>query len=143
MARTRFIWLVGAAVAVLAASGVVGASAAPPVTPDATAVTQWNLIAATTLTGLPGPAGGAPPASQINMGMVQGAVYDAVNAITPKHHRPYLLQRRLGRAAPAGGGGAAAGGPPLQDNVQAGPPTIPLPPGANRPAAPPAADNPA
>src|SRR5436190_2161521 len=99
MARTRFIWLVGAAVAVLAASGVVGASAAPPVTPDATAVTQWNLIAATTLTGLPGPAGGAPPASQINMGMVQGAVYDAVNAITPKHHRPYLLNRRFGNTA--------------------------------------------
>ena len=24
--------------------------------------------------------------------MVQGAVYDAVNAITPKHHRPYLLR---------------------------------------------------
>jgi PAP2 superfamily len=99
MARTRFIWLVGAAVAVLAAFGVVGASAAPPVTPDATAVTQWNLIAATTLTGLPGPAGGAPPASQINMGMVQGAVYDAVNAITPKHHRPYLLNRRFGNTA--------------------------------------------
>jgi hypothetical protein len=99
MARTQFIWLVGAAVAVLAAFGVVGASAAPPVTPDATAVTQWNLIAATTLTGLPGPAGGAPPASQINMGMVQGAVYDAVNAITPKHHRPYLLNRRFGNTA--------------------------------------------
>jgi hypothetical protein len=99
MARTRFIWLVGAVVAVLTAFGVVGASAAPPVTADATAVTQWNLIAATTLTGLPGPAGGAPPASQINMGMVQGAVYDAVNAITPKHHRPYLLNRRFGNTA--------------------------------------------
>jgi hypothetical protein len=99
MARTQFIWLVGAVVAVLAALGVVGASAAPPVTPDATAVTQWNLIAATTLTGLPGPAGGAPQASQISMGMVQGAVYDAVNAITPKHFRPYLLKRRFGNTA--------------------------------------------
>ena len=49
--------------------------------------------------GLPGPAGGAPPASQINMGMVQGAVYDAVNAITPKHFRPYLLKRRFGNTA--------------------------------------------
>jgi hypothetical protein len=30
---------------------------------------------------------------------VQGAVYDAVNAITPKHHRPYLLNRRFGNTA--------------------------------------------
>ena len=65
---------------------------------------QWNVIAVSTLTGIPGPgipgpAGGAPPASQINMGMVQGAVYDAVNAITPKHHRPYLLNRRFANTA--------------------------------------------
>ena len=60
---------------------------------------QWNLIAVNTLTGFPGPAGGAPPATQVNMGMVQGAVYDAVNAITPKHHRPYLLNRRFGNTA--------------------------------------------
>jgi hypothetical protein len=69
------------------ALGVFRASAAPPAESDASSVTQWNLIAVTTLTTLPGPAGGAPPAAQINMGMVQGAVYDAVNAITPKHHR--------------------------------------------------------
>jgi hypothetical protein len=31
--------------------------------------------------------------------MVQGAVYDAVNAITPKHYRPYLLNRRFGNTA--------------------------------------------
>jgi hypothetical protein len=80
------------------ALGVLGASAAPP-SADATAVLNWNQIAVGTLTGLPGPAGGAPPASQINMGMVQGAVYDAVNAITPKHHRPYLLNRRFGNSA--------------------------------------------
>ena len=100
--RTRLLSI--AAMVALAALGVVGASAAPPATADATAVTQWNLIAVSTLTGvpgpgLPGPAGGAPPASQINMGMVQGAVYDAVNAITPKHHRPYLLDRRFGNTA--------------------------------------------
>src|SRR5215207_4542399 len=93
MARNRSIWLVAATVAVL--FGVVGASAAPP-GDDATAVLQWNQIAVSTLIGLPGPAGGAPPASQINVGMVQGAVYDAVNAITPKHYRPYLLERRFG-----------------------------------------------
>ena len=30
------------------------------------------------------------------MGMVQGAVYDAVNAIGPKQHRPYLLKQACG-----------------------------------------------
>jgi hypothetical protein len=100
MARRRSVGLATAAVAALiGALGVIGASAAPPAEADASAVTQWNLIAVTTLTGLPGPAGGAPPAAQIHVGMVQGAVYDAVNAITPKHHRPYLLKRRFGNTA--------------------------------------------
>jgi hypothetical protein len=99
MRRKRPIWVIGFAIGVLLAGlGVVGASAARPAG-DATAVIQWNQIAASTLTGLPGPAGGAAPSSQINMGMVQGAVYDAVNAITPKHFRPYLLQRRFGNTA--------------------------------------------
>jgi hypothetical protein len=87
------------ATVVLAGLSVFGASAAPPAEADATAVTQWNLIAASTLAGLPMPAGGAAPSSQINMGMVQGAVYDAVNAITPKHFRPYVLNRRFGNTA--------------------------------------------
>ena len=100
MARRRSVWFIAVAVGVLiGAFGVFGASAAPPAEADASAVTQWNQIAVGTLTGLPGPAGGAPPASQINMGMVQGAVYDAVNAITPKHHRPYLLNMRFGNTA--------------------------------------------
>ena len=101
MARRRSLWLTGVAVvgALVAALGVIGAAAAPPQEADASSVTQWNLIAVNTLTGLPGPAGGAPPAAQINVGMVQGAVYDAVNAITPKHHRPYLLKRRFGNTA--------------------------------------------
>ena len=98
MARRRSIWLVAVAVVVLAQLGVVGASAAPVVTAT-NPVTDWNLTAMNTLTTLPGPAGGAPPASQISMGMVQGAVYDAVNAITPKHHRPYLLKRRFAATA--------------------------------------------
>ena len=104
MARKWSIWRAAALVAVLAGLGVIGVSAAPPATADATAVMQWNIIAISTIVGipgpgLPGPAGGAPPASQINMGMVQGAVYDAVNAITPKHFRPYLLKRRFGNTA--------------------------------------------
>jgi len=100
MARRRFLWLAAtAALALVGALGVIGASAAPPAEADASAVIQWNAIAASTLTGLPQPAGGAAPSSQVNMGMVQGAVYDAVNAITPKHHRPYLLTRRFGSTA--------------------------------------------
>jgi PAP2 superfamily len=98
MARRRSIWLVAVAVVVLSVLGVVGASAAPVVTAT-NPVTDWNLTAVNTLTTLPGPAGGAPPASQISLGMVQGAVYDAVNAITPKHYRPYLLKRRFAATA--------------------------------------------
>jgi hypothetical protein len=98
MARRRSIWLVAVVVVVLAALGVAGASAAPVVTAT-NPVTDWNLTAVNTLTTLPLPAGGAPPASQISMGMVQGAVYDAVNAITPKHHRSYLLKRRFAATA--------------------------------------------
>jgi len=93
------IGLIATVVTVTAGAPSVVASAAPPATADATAVTQWNLIAVNTIITLPGPAGGAPQAAQINMGMVQGAVYDAVNAITPKHHRPYLLTRRFGNTA--------------------------------------------
>ena len=67
--------------------------------PPANPVTEWNTIAVTTLIGLPGPAGGAPPAAQVHVAMVQGAVYDAVNAIEPKHYRPYLLNRRFSARA--------------------------------------------
>jgi len=85
-------------VSILALVAAMPAAAAPVVTAT-NPVTDWNLTAVNTLTTLPGPAGGAPPASQISMGMVQGAVYDAVNAITPKHHRPYLLKRRFAATA--------------------------------------------
>jgi hypothetical protein len=99
VARKRSIWLGAVAAVVLSALGVVGASAAPPVESDASAVTHWNQIATSTLVAFPPPAGGAAPTVQINLGMVQGAVYDAVNAITPKHHRPYLLKRRFSASA--------------------------------------------
>ena len=81
----------------LAAVVVAIALAAPAVT-QATEVTNWNRIAMSTLVVFPGPAGGAPPALQINMAMVQGAVYDAINATEPKY-RPYLLNRRFGSTA--------------------------------------------
>jgi hypothetical protein len=67
--------------------------------PAGNVVTAWNQIAVSTLIGLPGPAGGAGPSSQIHIGMVQGAVYDAVNAIEPKHYQPYLLNRRFSARA--------------------------------------------
>ena len=133
MVRRRFVWLIAVAVGgFVGALGVIGASAAPPADADATAVTQWNLIAVSTITGvpgpgLPGPAGGAPPASQINMGMVQGAVYDAVNAITPKHHRPYLLNRRFGNTASDGAAVATAAYLVLKNIVETVPESIAFP----------------
>src|SRR4051812_7576281 len=133
MARKQSVWFIAVAVgALLGALGVTGASAAPPATADATAVMQWNLIAVSTITGipgpgLPGPAGGAPPASQINMGMVQGAVYDAVNAITPKHHRPYLLNRRFGNTASDEAAVATAAYRALKNIVETVPQSITFP----------------
>jgi opacity protein-like surface antigen len=63
---------------------------AVPAVAQANAVTQWNKTAVDTLVAFPGPAGSAAQALQIDMAMTQGAVYDAVNAIEPRH-RPYLL----------------------------------------------------
>lgn len=80
--------------AVVFALGAVAAVIVPsaPAAAQVNEVTNWNRIATETLAQFPGPAGGAPPALSINMGMVQGAVYDAVNAIEPMHE-PYLLKR--------------------------------------------------
>lgn len=126
MARRRSIWLVAVAVVVLSPLGAVGASAAPVVTAT-NAVADWNLIAVNTLTTLPGAAGGAPPASQISMGMVQGAVYDAVNAITPKHHRPYLLKRRFAATASKDAAVATAAYTVLSNIVSTVPASISFP----------------
>jgi hypothetical protein len=128
MARRRFVRLSAAAFGALVGTlGVMGAAAAPPAEADATAVTQWNLIAVSTLTGLPQPAGGAAPSSQIDIGMVQGAVYDAVNAITPKHYRPYLLQRRFGNTASDEAAVATAAYLVLKDIVESVPQSITFP----------------
>ena len=126
--RRRSVSVIAVAVGVLVGVlGAIGASAAPPAGADASAVTQWNLIAAGTLAGLPQPAGGAAPASQINMGMVQGAVYDAVNAITPKHHRPYLLTRRFGNTASEQAAVATAAYLVLKNIVETVPQSITFP----------------
>jgi hypothetical protein len=95
-----------AAIVTLAAAGVLAVVAlgAPPEPQGPAEVLKWNRIAMSTLlvppTGtMPPAAGGAPPAASIHLGMTQGAVYDAVNAIEPEHYRPYLLKRRFSAAA--------------------------------------------
>ena len=60
-----------AAVVMLVAPGA-SAAGPPPSAGDVNPVTTWNRIAANTLVLFPGAAGGAPPALQINMGMVAG-----------------------------------------------------------------------
>jgi hypothetical protein len=61
------------------------------------------------------------------MGMTQGAVYDALNAITPKHHRPYLLKRRFGATASKDAAAATAAYRVLSSIVSGVPATIPFP----------------
>ena len=72
------------------------------------AVRAWNEIAVNTLIGLPGPAGGTPPAAQVHVAMVQGAVFDAVNAIGREHYQPYLLKQRFSAWASTDAAVAAA-----------------------------------
>ena len=128
MARKRSIWPAAVALAaLLGALGTLGVSAAPPAATDASGVTHWNRLATTTLVAIPGPNGGAPPAFQINMGMVQGAVYDAVNAIGPKQHRPYLLNRRAGAKASVDAAVATAAYDVLSELVSTAPERAPFP----------------
>src|SRR5437667_5827357 len=89
-------------------------------------VTNWNQIATNTLVAFPGPAGGAPTALQVNMGMTQGAVYDAINAIEPRH-RPYLLVTRFNAHASKEAAAATAAYSVLSNIVSTVPATIPFP----------------
>jgi hypothetical protein len=98
-----------------------------PAAAQANEVTHWNRIAMSTLVAFPGPAGGAPNALQINMAMTQGAVYDAVNAIGPKRHRPYLLNRRVGARASKEAAAATAAYRVLSGIVAGVPATMPFP----------------
>src|SRR5689334_9333730 len=67
---------------------IVLALVAPPRVARADAVTDWNAIASNSIVVT---AGQPPPVSVLHFAMVQGAVYDAVNAID-RGHRPYLVQ---------------------------------------------------
>lgn len=91
------------------------------------AVIDWNRVAVATLVALPGPAGGAPPASQLNLAMTQGAVYDALNAIEPKHYRSYLLKRRFAASASKDAAVATAAYRVLTHIVSTVPDTIAFP----------------
>src|SRR5499427_10635326 len=59
-----------------------------PPAADADAVTDWNAIASNSIVVI---AGQPPQVSSLSFAMVQGAVYDAVNAID-RGHQPYLVQ---------------------------------------------------
>ena len=61
---------------------------ASPTVARADAVTDWNAIASTAIVTN---AGQPPPVSVLHFAMVQGAVYDAVNAID-RGYQPYLVQ---------------------------------------------------
>jgi hypothetical protein len=128
MSRRRSAAFIPVAVgALLSGFGALGVSAAPPAGSDASEVSHWNQVAATTLVAFPGPNGGAPPAFQINMGMVQGAVYDAVNAIGPKKHQPYLLKKRAGAKASIDAAVATAAYDVLSKLVSTAPERAPFP----------------
>ena len=117
------IWI-AAAVSLVVALGSLSASARGE--PNGNAVSEWNLIAASTLGAFPGPAGGASPALLINMGMTQGAVYDAVNAIEPRY-RPYLLETRFDPMASKEAAVATAAYRVLSNIVSTVPASIPFP----------------
>ena len=125
--RRSFAVSIIAVGALFGALGVSGASAAPPSASDASEVTHWNNLAVTTLAAVPGPDGGAPPALAVNMGMVQGAVYDAVNAIGPVQHRPYLLETRAGAKASVDAAVATAAYDMLVGLVSSAPERVPFP----------------
>jgi hypothetical protein len=102
--RTRCVAWGGRTLAALALVFVIGATAgvasntgsvalAEPETPQANEVTNWNAIAQSTILAQP-PNASAPAAAVVFMGMVQGAVYGAVNAID-RRHREYLVLRRV------------------------------------------------
>jgi hypothetical protein len=125
-----------AALLALTAAGALAVVAlgAPPELQEPTEVLKWNQIAMSTLLvapvgTMPGPAGGAPPAASIHLGMTQGAVYDAVNATEPKHYRPYLLKRRFSARASKNAAVATAAYDVLSSIVRGVPQTIPF---ANR-----------
>ena len=118
---------IAAATALALAVSLGGSSSGARAQPVGNPVVTWNAIAVSTLLAFPAPAGSPPPAIQIHLAMVQGAVYDAVNAITAKHHRPYLLTRRLGVPSSVHAAVAAAAYGVLSNIISTVPQTIAFP----------------
>lgn len=89
--RTLGTFVLAASVALLAS--VLGPAPAVADSEHSDAVRVWNLHASDALINAPTAAtpgaGQAPPVSQLHLAMVQGAVYDAVNAIVGGY-QPYL-----------------------------------------------------
>jgi hypothetical protein len=107
--------------------GLLGLPTRVSAQPVGNPVVHWNEIAVATLTAFPAPAGSVPPALQIHLGMVHGAVYDAVNAIVAKHHRPYALDRRFGVTSSRHAAVATAAHDVLANIVTTVPDTIAFP----------------
>src|SRR5215468_979077 len=99
---------------------------AVPAVAQANTVTQWNKTAIDTLVAFPPPAGSAAQALQLDMAMTQGAVYDAVNAIEPRH-RPYLLGTPFVRTASKDAAASTAAYRVLSNIVTTVPATIAFP----------------
>jgi hypothetical protein len=121
--RVARLWAISLIVALAAPAGAaptLGAAESP------NEVTNWNRIAVEVLGAFPGPAGGAPPASQVNMGMTQGAVYDAVNAITGTHV-PYLLGETFAPGASKNAAAATAAHRMLSHTITTVPGSIAFP----------------
>jgi hypothetical protein len=75
----------------LATTALVVALASPALA-RADVVTDWNNYASTAITAPPPTGAGQPPhVAVLSFAMVQGAVYDAVNAID-RGHEPYLVR---------------------------------------------------
>jgi len=93
--HTRHGCLVVALAAVTALAAL--AATVPARASSTDAVIQWNLDAANSLSNVPSASppgiGMTPPVTEVHLAMVQGAVYDAVNAIDLANgagHQPYL-----------------------------------------------------
>src|SRR5215207_512727 len=115
----RFAILIGRGIKhrtllVLSLAAIVGAIAVPVAqaqqSTSAEVVRDWNLYAANALVNpsnapvMPG-AGQGPSVAYLHLAMVQGAVYDAVNAIDGRH-QPYLAG--VPQASPSASKAAAA-----------------------------------
>jgi hypothetical protein len=145
MARSRHgsrarRWLAGFTVVVLVLGAtLIPATSVAAVTPDNTVI-AWNRYAVEALsnpveTSSPRPvvpgAGLTPPVASIHLAMVQGAVYDAVNAID-RGHTPYLagLPRASTLASKAAAAATAAHN--VLVGLTRGPTTTPLLPAGVR-----------